>query len=73
MTASQVAKELGIIGFVQNLASGEVYIEAQGSKQNIDKFIAWCRTGSKYSQVEDVHIKKAPSFSRVVESDFEIY
>ena len=39
-TALQVAKEFEVAGFVTNLPDGRVQLEAEGSKKEIDAFIA---------------------------------
>ncbi|MDM8266523.1 acylphosphatase [Limosilactobacillus pontis] len=37
----QIARQLGLCGFVRNQADGTVYVEAQGPKETVDRFI--CR------------------------------
>ena len=53
---SAVAKaiELGLKGYAQNLPDGSVRIEAEGSQEDLDDFIAWCRTGPPLARVEKV-------------------
>ena len=34
------AQQLGVKGFVKNLANGNVYIEAEAEEDNLDQFIA---------------------------------
>jgi acylphosphatase len=46
----------GIQGFVKNLSNGAVYIEAEGSREQVDEFIAWCRQGPPRARVEYVDI-----------------
>ena len=57
-SAKAKAEELGIIGFVQNLPSGEVYIEAEGTDEVLDQFKTWCAQGPPRAQVERVEIKE---------------
>jgi acylphosphatase len=45
------AEELGISGYVQNEAEGEVYIEAEGEEESLEQFIAWCKRGPELAQV----------------------
>ncbi|MFA5925852.1 MAG: acylphosphatase [Parcubacteria group bacterium] len=40
--AARKAKELNITGFARNEADHTVYIEAQGDRENLDKFLHWC-------------------------------
>jgi acylphosphatase len=55
-SAKTKADELGLMGFVQNLPDGKVYIEAEGSNENLDQFKAWCSEGPPRAQVERVEI-----------------
>lgn len=48
------ADRLGLKGIVRNEPGGSVYIEAEGSKEQLDKFIAWCHKGSPSSRVDKV-------------------
>ena len=55
-SAKTKADELGIMGFVQNLYDGKVYIEAEGSDEKLDRFKAWCSEGPPRAEVEQVEI-----------------
>jgi acylphosphatase len=57
-SAKTKADELGIMGFVQNLQDGKVYIEAEGSDEKLDLFKTWCGEGPPRAQVERVEIKE---------------
>ena len=37
-SAYQLAQQLGVSGFVRNLPTGQVYIEAQGDSATLDRF-----------------------------------
>ena len=52
------ADELGITGFVQNRPDGKVYIEAEGTDDQLDHFKTWCSKGPPRAQVEEVEIKE---------------
>ncbi|MCF8380866.1 MAG: acylphosphatase [Bacteroidales bacterium] len=56
-SAKSEARFLGINGLVKNLSNGDVYIEAEGSKDQLDKFLEWCSTGSRYGYVESVQFE----------------
>jgi acylphosphatase len=68
-SASREARSRGIKGFVRNLSDGSVYIEAEGSREQLDDFVHWCRRGPGSSTVEAVNIN---SFPPVNHSDFGI-
>ncbi|HNW70921.1 MAG TPA: acylphosphatase [Bacteroidales bacterium] len=53
----EVANQLGIAGFVMNLPDGGVYIEAEGSEENIKTFIGWCHEGPRWANVEHVDVE----------------
>jgi acylphosphatase len=40
-----VARELGLVGRVRNLPSGEVEIEVAGEPERVEKFKGWVRRG----------------------------
>lgn len=48
------ALKIGLTGFVKNLHNGNVYIEAEGNDEQINKLIDWCYIGSPLSKVTEV-------------------
>ena len=50
------AKELGIKGWVRNLADGRVEAVFEGDKDKIDKMISWARSGPLFAKVEKLEI-----------------
>jgi acylphosphatase len=50
------AKELGLVGDVQNLSNGNVAIRVSGNENKIKEFIAWCHHGSPASSVSNIEI-----------------
>jgi acylphosphatase len=59
-SAAREAKSLGVTGFVKNLSDGSVYIEAEGSSEQLDAFVAWCRIGPGIALVKEVHLSEYP-------------
>lgn len=57
-STKSMANSLGIKGFVKNLYSGDVYIEAEGSEIQLRQFITWCHKGNSYSRVYEVKIEE---------------
>ncbi len=51
------AEELGLAGFVKNEHDGSVYIEVEGSFEQIDKFVVWCKEGPPGAIVENMITK----------------
>ncbi len=48
------AEELGLTGWVRNLADGRVEAVFEGEEGNVEKMVLWCRKGPQYARVEDV-------------------
>lgn len=53
-----VARKLGLKGFVRNEPDGGVYIEAEGDETTLTEFTEWCRQGPRLAQVDHVDIKE---------------
>jgi len=67
--AAREAINRGINGFAKNLSDGSVYIEAEGSREQLDSYLEWCKKGPRLSVVEYV---KADTFPPVNYTDFRI-
>lgn len=52
------ADELGISGWVKNLADGRVEAVFEGEKNKVKKMIDWCYKGSSASKVEKIEVNK---------------
>ena len=52
------AKELNICGFVENHENGNVYAEAEGTTEELDALIAWCKKGPPLARVEQVLVEE---------------
>lgn len=48
------AIELGIKGYVKNRNDGSVFIEAEGTSDQLMVFIDWCRQGPTYAIVDSL-------------------
>ena len=59
-SAAMEARSRGIKGYVKNLPDGSVYIEAEGSREQLDFFTEWCRRGPGFGNVESVNIDTLP-------------
>jgi len=52
-----VARDLGLKGYVRNLASGDaVEVKAEGEKQQLDKLLEQLKTGSPEARVKRIEI-----------------
>ena len=52
--AKEKANELDLKGFVRNEPDGSVYLEVEGSSEQLEKLVTWCRQGPPRSKVEEV-------------------
>jgi acylphosphatase len=66
-----VARELGLKGYVRNLARGDaVEVQAEGEKQQLDKLLEQLKVGPPRARVESVEVKWADYSGRF--DDFSI-
>ena len=56
----ETAIQLGIKGFVMNLPDGTVEIIASGTKEQLEKFVSWCRKGPPKATITDLKIIELP-------------
>lgn len=54
------AQELNIVGFVRNKPNGTVYIEAEGSENDLMTFIDWCNIGTQWARVTRIETQFVP-------------
>ena len=53
-SAKEIAGSLGIKGTVRNCEDDSVEIVATGTKEQLDKLIAWCKTGTPKAVVTNI-------------------
>ncbi len=51
---SEEARELGLSGWVRNLANGDVEIVAEGPRRELKILAAWAHQGPRLARVDDV-------------------
>lgn len=56
-TCRRVATELGVRGWVRNLADGRVEAVFEGPTAHVDQMVAWARRGSSQSVVDEVRVQ----------------
>lgn len=57
-SAKEVAKEIGITGWISNSENGDVEAIVSGTQTQLDAFITWCQHGPKRAEVSEVVISK---------------
>lgn len=69
MSTWEVAKDLGVSGWVRNLPDGRVEAVFEGTRDVVEQVIAWCGRGNPPALVKDVLVEyEAPEGRR----EFEI-
>lgn len=68
-SAVREARHRGITGYVKNLPDGRVYIEAEGTRKQLEEFVDWCMKGPGIGFVRSVI---ADSFPPINYRDFDI-
>ena len=53
----KTARRIGLRGFVRNEDDGSVYIEAQGTQEQLDELVEWCKRGPDRAVVKNVVVK----------------
>ncbi len=56
-SAREVARQLGLTGYVQNCEDGSVHIEVEGPEQELHQFLKWCHQGPASARVTAVDHK----------------
>jgi acylphosphatase len=51
------AANLDIKGFARNEYDGSVYIEAEGTEENLEQFIKWCGQGPPHARVDRIEVE----------------
>jgi len=59
-TVRTIANRLNLTGSVRNLDNGNVEIEVQGKKEEIDEFLKEVLKNRRFIQIYDYQIKKIP-------------
>ncbi len=52
------AQSLGISGYVENRRDGSVFIEAEGSEDQLKQLLEWCHSGPPQANVGSVEIEE---------------
>lgn len=53
-TASDIAEEIGLTGWVKNTEEGHVEAVVSGATAQIERFVAWCKQGPSKAVVKEV-------------------
>ena len=59
-STEKTARSIGLSGFVRNEPNGDVYLEAQGSEDQLQELIEWCKRGPERAVVVSVNVSEIP-------------
>jgi len=48
------ARDLGLVGFVENQLDGSVFIQAEGALKDLEELLLWCHRGPEHARVDEV-------------------
>lgn len=71
-SVTNVAKSLRLVGYVENLEDGSVYIIANGNQSSLAELLKWCQNGSFFSRVESMNYRWLEGNQNVKFKDFTI-
>jgi acylphosphatase len=69
-SAQDEGVRLGLVGLVRNRADGSVEALVEGSREAVEEFVRWCRSGPPAARVRDVHVAWSEASGEY--RDFEI-
>jgi len=69
-SAVEVARRLGLRGWVRNRRDGSVEVLATGDEKALDKFLEWCRIGPEAAQVAALEIMDEDDSLPLIGDDF---
>lgn len=52
------ARQLGLTGWVKNLADGSVEVLAEGNKEDLEDLISWANSGPRLANVNKVEVDR---------------
>lgn len=60
-SAREIAERFGLKGFAENMGDDRVHIVAEGEREQLEKFAAWCKTGPSFASVKEIRVQWQPA------------
>ncbi len=70
--AQHAARQLGVMGWVRNLPSGDVEAVAEAAPEVLERFVTWCRRGPAGARVDAVEVVEVPASAGPAFTTFEV-
>jgi acylphosphatase len=61
-SCADLARDLGIDGWVRNRPDGDLEALFQGPDEVVDRILEWCRTGPPSARVDTLEVSDEPPF-----------
>jgi acylphosphatase len=69
-SAKLEAVRLGLTGWIRNCPNGEVSATAEGARDRVGEFVAWCRIGPPHARVSEVEVRESAATGEF--SEFQV-
>ena len=61
-SCADLARELGVDGWVRNRPDGDLEAVFQGPDEAVDRILDWCRAGPPSARVDTLEVSDEPAF-----------
>jgi acylphosphatase len=68
-SAAEKARQLGLVGWVRNLADGRVELCIEGETEQLQQMIDWARQGPRFAEVSDIELSEKDTVSGLIDFD----
>lgn len=58
--AMEAAYKYRVVGYVKNMNDRSVFIEAEGTEDDLKQFLVWCRSGALGARVDRIETTEGP-------------
>lgn len=69
VSAAEKARQLGLVGWVRNLADGRVELCIEGEQDLLQQMIDWARQGPRFAEVTHIDISEKDHISGFIDFD----
>ena len=70
-TTRKVARKLGLMGIVKNMPDGSVYIEAEGTEDQLLELLEFANKGPSHAKVEEIKYEFKESENKYKGFDYD--